>query len=139
MFKSGYLSSLKNHHHGTTNHISVPPSRVLLVQTPTQSHQRSRPSIHIPLRASASKRTRDPTKHLHGLPPTNGRSYRTNKPMGRAIPKTNHNEPRGLEQLASNRNCGPQQCQKLNHRILPESTAHWPRTRSHSRTGQLGE
>src|SRR5579863_733560 len=97
MLESSHISSVQDHHHGTTNRIPISPPRVLLVWTPTQDYQRSRPLIHIPLWTSASKRTGYPIKHLYRFPPPNRWPHRTNKPMGRTISKVDNGQPRGLE------------------------------------------
>src|SRR5579863_6830009 len=100
MLESGHLSPLQDHHHRTTNRILIPLPRILLVWTPAQSYQRSRPSIHIPLWSSTDKRTGNPTKHLHRFPPPNGWPHRADEPMGGTVLKIDNGELRRLEQLA---------------------------------------
>src|SRR5579863_6504809 len=97
MLKGGYLPPVQNYHHGTTNRLTIPTPRILLVRTPPQGHQRLRSLFHIPLRTSTCKGTRHSTEHIHSLPPSNRWSYGMNQSVGRTIPKANHGEPRGLE------------------------------------------
>src|SRR5579863_8338032 len=104
MFESSGFPPLQDHHYRTPNRVPIPPSRVLLVWTPTQNHQRPRPPLHISLWTSASQRAGNPTKHFDRLSPTNRWSHRANESMGRAVLMINNRKPRGLEQLASYRN-----------------------------------
>ena len=58
-----------------------------MVRPTQQDYLRLRPSIHLPLHQSAVQKAPHTTKHVHSLPPPNGRTVREKEPMGRAIPE----------------------------------------------------
>ena len=78
-----------------------------MVWNPLKNHIRQRPTIHFTLLNLTMSTTRNQPKHIHGLPPSNGRSLGTKEPMGGTIPTFRDQRlSRRLERVANNSHSG---------------------------------
>ena len=134
MLTSGNLPPLLHNHHGRRHSTAVFGASIPMVRNSPKDHQRPRPLFHISLRVRANQRSGDRSKPINGIPPSNGRPIRTSKPVGRTVLTPHHRKSNRMEQVATNGNRGPQQQQKLHHRLRPKRITNRMGTPPISRT-----
>src|SRR6266403_4384541 len=71
MFTRGHLPPMFGYHYRPRYHAALPRLRLPMVWLTNQNDKRSRSQIHLTIRQSPFRETRDRTKSLHGIPPPN--------------------------------------------------------------------
>jgi len=90
------IPPVSNHSYRTTDHPTVLSTHIPVVRTPTTSHIRPRPLIHISLQQSTSKRTRNHIEPINGILFPNQQTHRMEESVGRTIPPPYCSQSRGL-------------------------------------------
>jgi hypothetical protein len=85
MLTRGSIPPLFYHDYRPQHRAVILPTRVQMVQTPKEDHQRSGSPIYIPLRQSIDKTAGYKPKPLDGGTPPNRWTVGTEEPVGRTI------------------------------------------------------
>src|SRR6266851_1964641 len=82
------LPPLPKNDHGTTDRAALLPAPIPVVRTSASDDIGPRPTLYLPLWASASKGAGNLLEPVNGIPPSNRWADRTKEPMGGAVPPT---------------------------------------------------
>ncbi len=81
MLMRSHLPPMFQHHHGPRNCPALLGLCLPMVWPTNQDDKRPRPQVHLAIWQSAHRKTWDPTKSIHSVPPPNRRAVRTKEPM----------------------------------------------------------
>src|SRR6266851_5387116 len=107
---------LPENDHGTANRSALLRAPLPVVRAPPPADLGPRPALHLPLRASARKRTGNLLESVDGVPPSDRRAVRAEEPVGRTVPQTLIDQSARLGRDAPSGHANQQKHPKLNHR-----------------------
>ena len=126
MLQSSDLPALHHEYHGTRNCSTIPWLCIQMVQPPYKDHQQPRSPLHFSLWKSHYKETRNRTKSIHCIPPSNWWTLQMEKSMDWTIsPHHRCLTPRRLVLLDLHCVSSTQQPDQFNYQPIAQWNPSW--------------